>query len=83
MATWKFYNVPSKGCDNSSLLLSDSEEMLEDMTKLCNTLDVFVNISFAYTTLTFEVKRYIFLSQRLRHKKYIFAISQNNALANY
>ena len=63
MATWEFYNVPPKECDNISILFSVSEEILGDMTKLCNTLDVCVNISFAYRTQTFKVNLFIFLSQ--------------------
>lgn len=69
MATWEFYNVPPNECDNISILLSDSAEIQGNMTKLCNTLNVFVTISFAYTTLTMQVKQLIFQ---------IFAISRNN-----
>lgn len=60
MATWKFYNAPPKECDNIFILLSDSEEILGNMTKLCDALDVCVNISFAYRTQTVQVKLFFF-----------------------
>nr|XP_022286626.1 uncharacterized protein LOC111099590 [Crassostrea virginica] len=55
MATWKFYNAPPKECDNIFILLRDSEEILGNMTKLCDALDVCVNISFAYRTQTIQI----------------------------
>ena len=60
MATWTFYNAPPKVCDNISILLSDSVEILGNLTKLCDALDVCVNISFAYTTLVMQVKLFFF-----------------------
>lgn len=56
MAAWKFHDIPAKECENISLLLNQTEAVLKEVVRLCNTMAVDCNITFTYQTLTFMVK---------------------------
>ena len=56
MAVWKFNNMPARLCGDISLLLNHSEAVLEEVSRLCNTTAVGVNMTSTYRTMTFWVK---------------------------
>lgn len=46
----KFHKVLPSECDNIYTMLNKSEEMIEDVLKICNLLHVHVNMTFMFMT---------------------------------
>nr|XP_022289721.1 uncharacterized protein LOC111101494 isoform X1 [Crassostrea virginica] len=52
-AIWEFLDVLPSKCDNVSSFLSQSDATIGAISRLCNTMEVDVNISFTFFTLAF------------------------------
>ena len=50
-AIWEFQKVPPSECDCIYTMLNNSEEMIEDVLRLCNSMPVHVNMTFTFITI--------------------------------